>query len=115
MKNLIDNLNDFICIKEINENNIFVLSNFYLKHTGESYPINIKKFNDGYIIHDGGRLIMYFNENDIKLNKELIQSILNDDSSFMITQNNELVYVTSIDTINIDIAKYIQIITKIAD
>ena len=115
MKNLVSNLQDFYNFKMIDENNIVVLSPFYLKDINNGYPINIKKINDELIIHDGGSLVMFLNEYDIKIDKTKIQKILDEEPSFIITQNNELIYETSIDTINEDLAKYIQIITKITD
>lgn len=113
MKDLVNNLQNFIDFKILDEENIFVYSNFYLRDTNTMYPINIKKEDDEYFIHDGGSLVYFFNENDLIIDKINIQNLLREYPNFQITDSNELIYYTNVDTINVDIAKFIQILTKI--
>jgi len=115
MKDIVNNLQNFLDFKVIDKENIFVISPFCLRDTDTMYPINIKKIDDKYIIHDGGSLIIFLNENDLIIDKINIQNLLREYPNFQITDNNELVYSTTKDTICFDIAKYIQIITKITD
>ena len=115
MKDIVNNLQNFIDFKILDEENIFVYSNFYLRDTNTMYPINIKKEDDEYFIHDGGSLLIFLNENDLIIDKINIQNLLREYPNFQITDSNELIYYTSVDTINADIAKFIQILTKITD
>lgn len=115
MKDLLNNLQNFLDFKLIDNENIFVFSNFYLRDTNTMYPINIKKIDDKYVIHDGGSLIIFLNENDLIVDKFVLQNLLRQYPNFQITDSNELLYSTTKDTILIDLAKYIQIITKITD
>jgi len=115
MKDLLNNLKDFLEYKVLDDKNILVLSNFYLKDTSNMYPINIKKMDNEYFIHDGGSLIMFLNENETTIDRNKIAGLIKENPSFSVVNNNILIYKTYIDSINEDIAKYIQIITKIAD
>lgn len=115
MTNLINNLEKFFSVTVLDEDNIKVFSPFYLRDTDEQYPINIKKLDDEFIIHDGGSLVIFLNENDLIIDKSNIENLLREYPNFKITDDNELLYLTDEETINSDIAKFIQIITKITD
>lgn len=115
MKSILNNLKSFFEFKLIDKENVFVISSFYLKDSNSVYPIYIKKIDDeSYIIHDAGSIVYFLDENDFQIDKELILELSKEYSNLEFTNNNEIVYKTKEKLILNDIAKFIQIITKIA-
>lgn len=115
MKNLIDNLQDFFDFKFLDENNIVIFTPFYLNSSDVMYPINVRKEKDDYYIHDGGSLVIYLNEREREIDKIKIKNIIDNFYNATITEYNEVVIKSNKNDIDSDIARFIKLITLIAD
>lgn len=113
MKNIISNVKHFYDIEIIDDENIAIISPFFMLDTNDSYPINVKKIGKEYIIHDGGAIIQFINENDFTLDRTNLSDLLNEYENVKIEDDSVITYQTTKNTFDFDLAKYIQFLTKL--
>ena len=61
------------------------------------------------------KLKAFLNEYDLIIDRENILKLINENKNLKISETNEIIYFSNEKTFELDLAKYIQIISKITD
>lgn len=113
MKKIVNNLNQFFEVEEIDSNNIVIYTPFFMLDTNNTYTLNIKKENDKYFIHDGASIIQFINEFNYDLSNLNLQYLLNEYEDIYIEDNKVIVCETDLESLNFNIAKFIQFLNNL--
>lgn len=113
MKKILNNLNEFFKIIEIDSNNIVIHTHFFMLDTNYTYTINLKKENEKYIIHDGSSIIQFLNEFDYDLSNLNINELLEEYNNIFIEDNKIIACETNLENLNNDLANMIQFLMSL--